>query len=134
MLTKTERDIMRRPVLSSYACGDLLRCLDDLDSKDAEIAALQEKLKTPHPARDFVNECNTLLAAKDAEIERLRASLRLHTDGGECFDALMEISRLRLLLSGFMAATAEIINVGFVSSPELKAIREMREKAKCATN
>lgn len=34
-----------------------------------------EKLKIPHPARDFVNEFNDLLKTKNAEIERLKGRL-----------------------------------------------------------
>jgi hypothetical protein len=37
---------------------------------------LESQVRQPNPARDIVNECNDLLAAKDAEIERLRAGLR----------------------------------------------------------
>lgn len=39
------------------------------------IDELREKLKEPHPARDFVNECNAIIAAKDKELAELRQRL-----------------------------------------------------------
>ena len=40
-----------------------------------EIDDLQAKLKIPHPARAIANECDQLLHAKDAEIERLEKTI-----------------------------------------------------------
>jgi len=40
-----------------------------------EIDDLQAKLKIPHPARDIANECDQLLASKNAEIERLEKTI-----------------------------------------------------------
>ena len=56
---------------------------EERDSERKRAAALasdlidcREKLKIPHPQRDFVNECNVLLTAKQREIERVTKLIR----------------------------------------------------------
>ncbi len=48
--------------------------IKDLTTVLDEIKRLQNLLKEPHPSRDFVNECNELLAAKDKLISELRGA------------------------------------------------------------
>lgn len=42
---------------------------------EARVLRLTTELRTPHPERDFVRECNELLAAKDAKISELEATI-----------------------------------------------------------
>jgi len=44
----------------------------DIERLRNENAELHDRLKIPHPDRDFVNEFNDLLASKNKEVEELR--------------------------------------------------------------
>jgi hypothetical protein len=46
---------------------------EEVSNLKAALAIQHKRAQTPHPDRDFVRECNELLAAKDAKIDRLES-------------------------------------------------------------
>ena len=74
-----ERDVSELKRLSKEGVQAHLRneeLLRERSELKAELHAANEKLKIPHPARDFVNEFNVLLAAKDRAMKSLEENLK----------------------------------------------------------
>ncbi len=89
---EAERDEARRELAESRV---------EWSKTIAELAEARQKLKIPHPVRDFVNECNKLLTAKD---NALAAAKEKHErelfDCGGINDAwAMELDKLKAELA-----------------------------------
>lgn len=90
---------------------------------EARVLRLTTKLRTPHPERDFVRECNDLLAAKDAKISELEATITTlkaekNQAINDAFDAelahevaLREIESLKADAAALQFAIAESLKV-----------------------